>query len=84
MEFALSEDLQDLQRAVRAFAQRELAPHAAELDRHPRFPWPTLRKMGEMGLLGVMTPEEHGGSASVSSRSPCSSRRSRPRTRRTR
>jgi alkylation response protein AidB-like acyl-CoA dehydrogenase len=45
----------------RAFAQRELAPHAAELDRHPRFPWPTLRKMGEMGLLGVMTPEEHGG-----------------------
>ena len=61
MDFGLSEDLQDLQRAVRAFAQRELAPHAAELDRHPRFPWPTLRKMGEMGLLGVMTPEVHGG-----------------------
>ncbi len=61
MDFALPDDLLTLQSAVRAFAQREIAPVAAELDRHPRFPWPTVRKMGEMGLLGIMTPEAYGG-----------------------
>ncbi len=61
MDFALPDDLLTLQAAVRTFAQREIAPVAAELDRHPRFPWPTVRKMGEMGLLGVMTPESYGG-----------------------
>jgi acyl-CoA dehydrogenase len=50
-----------MQRAVRDFALREIAPVAGELDRSPRFPWPTLRAMGELGLMGVMTPEEHGG-----------------------
>lgn len=61
MDFALPDDLLTLQRAVRDFAQREIAPVAAELDREPRFPRATLRKMGEMGLLGILTPEEHGG-----------------------
>lgn len=61
MNFDLPDDLRTLQQAVRTFARREIAPVAAELDRHPRFPWPTVRKMGEMGLLGVMTPEVHGG-----------------------
>lgn len=50
-----------MQQAVREFARREIAPIAAELDRQPRFPWVTLRQMGEMGLLGVMTPELYGG-----------------------
>ncbi|ADI15434.1 acyl-CoA dehydrogenase family protein [Truepera radiovictrix] len=61
MEFALSEDLLMMQRTVRDFAQKEIAPIAAELDRYPRFPWPTLRKMGELGLLGMTTPECYGG-----------------------
>jgi len=61
MDFALSDELLALQRAVRDFAQREIAPIAAELDRDPRFPRPTLRKMGEMGLLGILTPEDYGG-----------------------
>jgi alkylation response protein AidB-like acyl-CoA dehydrogenase len=61
MDFALPDDLLAVQRAVRTFAQREIAPVAAELDRHPRFPWPTLRKLGDLGALGVMTPEVHGG-----------------------
>jgi acyl-CoA dehydrogenase len=61
MDFALPDELLALQRAVRDFAQREIAPIAAELDRDPRFPWPTLRKMGEMGLLGILTPEAYGG-----------------------
>lgn len=61
MNFALPEDLLQMQRHVREFAQREIAPLAEHLDRHPAYPWETLRKMGELGLLGVMTPEEYGG-----------------------
>ncbi len=50
-----------MQQTVRDFARREIAPVAVELDRAPRFPWETLRRMGELGLLGVMTPEAYGG-----------------------
>ncbi len=61
MDFSLSEDQLALQAAVREFARGEIATVAAELDRDPRFPWDTLHKMGELGLLGVTTPEEYGG-----------------------
>jgi alkylation response protein AidB-like acyl-CoA dehydrogenase len=61
VNFALPEDLLLLQRHVRDFAQREIASRAADLDRQGSFPWKTLRKMGEMGLLGVLTPERYGG-----------------------
>jgi acyl-CoA dehydrogenase len=61
MDFALPDDLIALQRSVRAFARRVIAPRAAELDREPRYPWTTLRQMGEMGLLGILTPEAYGG-----------------------
>lgn len=61
MDFALPEDLLMMQRTVRDFAKSEIAPIAAELDREPKFPWPTLHKMGELGLLGMMTPEAYGG-----------------------
>ena len=46
---------------VRDFARNEIAPLAAQLDRAPQFPWPTLWAMGGLGLLGVMTPEAYGG-----------------------
>jgi alkylation response protein AidB-like acyl-CoA dehydrogenase len=46
---------------VRDFAQREVAPVAKELDRTSAFPWENIRKMGELGLLGVPWPEEYGG-----------------------
>ncbi len=61
VNFALPDDLLMMQRSVREFARREIAPVAAELDRRPEFPWKTLRKMGELGLLGIMTPERYGG-----------------------
>ncbi|HEX7039277.1 MAG TPA: acyl-CoA dehydrogenase [Trueperaceae bacterium] len=61
MDFALTEEQQALRQTVREFARAEIAPLAGELDRSPRFPWETLRKMGELGLLGVTTPEEYGG-----------------------
>ncbi len=61
MDFSLPEDLIQMQRAVREFARSEIGAVAAELDRNPRFPWDTLQKMGAMGLLGMLTPEEYGG-----------------------
>jgi acyl-CoA dehydrogenase len=50
-----------MQGAVRDFARHEIATVAAELDRAPRFPWPTLQAMGGLGLLGMTTPEDYGG-----------------------
>ncbi len=46
---------------VRAFAQDEVQPVAARLDEESRFPWENVKRMGELGLLGVPWPEEVGG-----------------------
>ncbi len=46
---------------LRAFAQEELAPHAAAWDREHRFPREALRKLGELGALGIVVPEAWGG-----------------------
>src|SRR3569623_3107118 len=46
---------------VRQFARDEVAPVAAKLDADAKFPWDTIRKMGELGLLGVPWEEELGG-----------------------
>ena len=46
---------------VRDFAQREVAPFAAQWDKDCRFPLEVVRKMGEMGLFGIIFPEQWGG-----------------------
>jgi butyryl-CoA dehydrogenase len=46
---------------VREFAEREIAPHAAEWDREHTFPTDVIRKLGELGAMGVAFPEEYGG-----------------------
>ena len=46
---------------VRQFARDEVAPVAAKFDADSIFPWENVRKMGELGLLGVPWPEEMGG-----------------------
>src|SRR6476620_452973 len=46
---------------VREFARSEVAPVAAELDAKAEFPWENVKKMGELGLLGIPWPEELGG-----------------------
>ncbi|HEX6533736.1 MAG TPA: acyl-CoA dehydrogenase family protein [Gemmatimonadaceae bacterium] len=48
---------------VREFARTEVAPVAAALDAEARFPWANVRKMGELGLLGIPWPESLGGAA---------------------
>ena len=46
---------------VRGFAQDEVAPVASQLDERAEFPWENIKKMGELGLLGVPWSEELGG-----------------------
>jgi alkylation response protein AidB-like acyl-CoA dehydrogenase len=50
-----------IRQAARDFAQKEIAPVAAEYDESGEFPVQTIRKMGEMGFMGIEVPEEYGG-----------------------
>jgi butyryl-CoA dehydrogenase len=59
--FELTDDQRELQQLVREFAEREIAPHAAEWDRDHTFPTDVIRKLGELGAMGVAFPEEYGG-----------------------
>jgi len=61
MDFKQDEMHQDLIDMYRDFAQNEVKPLAAEIDRTERFPEETVAKMAEMGLLGIPIPEEYGG-----------------------
>jgi butyryl-CoA dehydrogenase len=57
----LSEEQTMIRDMARAFAAEQLAPHAAEWDRTHAFPADAIRQMGELGLLGMLVPEEWGG-----------------------
>jgi alkylation response protein AidB-like acyl-CoA dehydrogenase len=59
--FGLTEEQEQLRKEVRAFAEREVAPHVSEWDEKSEFPHAVVKKLGEMGLLGVIFPEELGG-----------------------
>jgi isovaleryl-CoA dehydrogenase len=57
----LSEEQAEFHRAVSDFAQKELAPRAAEIDKSNNFPMDMWEKFGSMGLLGITVSEEYGG-----------------------
>ncbi len=61
MDFMLSDEQQMVKDMCRKFADNELAPRAAEWDRTHEFPWEPVKKLGEMGMLGVVYPEEYNG-----------------------
>lgn len=62
MNFNLTEEQQDLQTMFREFAQNEVKPLAHEIDEEERFPQETVKKMAELGIMGIPFPEEYGGS----------------------
>ena len=61
MNFELTEDQQAFVDTAKAFADKELAPNAAKWDEEHYFPVEVFRKAGEMGFMGMYTPEEAGG-----------------------
>ncbi|MEO5726783.1 MAG: acyl-CoA dehydrogenase family protein, partial [Byssovorax sp.] len=56
-----TEDHQQFRKTVRAFAEKELAPHVEEWERDELFPNWVFKRAGELGILGAHFPEEHGG-----------------------
>ncbi len=63
MNIELDDEHRMLRDNIREFAEAEIRPGAAEHDRTREFPREEVRKAAELGLMGVMVPEEHGGSA---------------------
>ncbi len=60
-DFILSEEHHMIRAAAREFAQNEIAPIAADLDETGEFPHKTIKKMGQMGFMGIEVPEAYGG-----------------------
>jgi len=61
--FELSQEHEDFRKVVRDFAEKEVAPNIAKWDAESHFPTDLVPKMGELGLFGLVVPEEFGGSA---------------------
>jgi len=62
MNSQLTENQKMIAQMVRDFGEREIRPHFMDWDESQHFPVDTMKKMGELGLLGVFVPEEYGGS----------------------
>ena len=61
LNYQLGDDINALRETVKAFADAEIAPRAAEIDRTDQFPMDLWQKMGELGLHGITVPETYGG-----------------------
>ncbi len=61
MNFELSKEQQEIKERAADFADRELAPNAADLDAEDRVPFETLEKMSDAGFMGLCVPQEYGG-----------------------
>jgi alkylation response protein AidB-like acyl-CoA dehydrogenase len=61
MDFHFSEDQLSIQAIARDFAQKRIAPVAADFDRSGEFPLANIREMGQLGLMGIEVPVEYGG-----------------------
>jgi short/branched chain acyl-CoA dehydrogenase len=61
MDFSLDPQTVEVRDACRMFAEKEIAPHAARWSEEHHFPAEVFRKMGNLGLMGMLMPEEYGG-----------------------
>jgi len=62
MDFGFTEEHHQLRKTIRSFAESEMLPHVMEWDESQQFPVPVFRKLGDLGVLGAVFPEELGGS----------------------
>jgi len=63
MDFSLTENQTMIQQMVRDFAEKEIRPNMMKWDESQEFPIEVFKKLGDLGLMGVLVPEEYGGSA---------------------
>lgn len=61
MQLSLTQDQRMMRDSIRDFAEREILPHRMDWDERQHFPRDLFRKMGEMGLMGMLVPEQYGG-----------------------
>ena len=61
MDFRLSDEQEQIKQMVREFAESEIKPHVMEWDEAQQFPLETMKRLGELGMLGAIFPEEYGG-----------------------
>ncbi len=61
MDFSFTEEQQQLRKSIREFAEGEIAPHVMEWDEASHFPVEIMPKLAEMGLLGIIFPDQYGG-----------------------
>jgi butyryl-CoA dehydrogenase len=58
----ISKEHEEFRQKIREFAEAEIEPKSASLDESGEFPFDTMKKLGEMGILGMVVPEKYGGS----------------------
>jgi alkylation response protein AidB-like acyl-CoA dehydrogenase len=61
MDFSYPDELLDIKRAAREFAENEIKPHVMEWDEQQIFPRDILLRLGELGFMGILIPQEYGG-----------------------
>jgi alkylation response protein AidB-like acyl-CoA dehydrogenase len=61
MDFRLTDEQIQIQQTVKDFAESEIKPHVMEWDEAQKFPIDAVKKLGELGMLGAIFPEEYGG-----------------------
>ena len=62
MDFGFTEEQQQLRKTIRQFCETEIKPHVMEWDESQTFPEEIFRRLGQLGVLGAVFPEELGGS----------------------
>ncbi|NND77111.1 MAG: acyl-CoA dehydrogenase [Flavobacteriales bacterium] len=62
MDFELNEDQKMITQMIRDFGEKEIRPYLMDWDEKQELPIPTLKKLGELGLMGVLVPTDYGGS----------------------
>ncbi|MCK4442994.1 MAG: acyl-CoA dehydrogenase [Thermoplasmata archaeon] len=61
MDFKLTQEQEMLRKMLKDFGEKEVRPIAAEIDKTSEFPWDVIKKMGELGLMGMNIEEKYGG-----------------------